>query len=132
MPPFLHLSEAEIAALVDYLKGLGGAPGSTLRNVRVTESAARIGEHLVQGTCRICHDATGPGAGHRMMMAGRIPALASIPGELSLEAVVHKVRHGWSDLATMAHQLSRMPVFSYVSDEEAAAYAYLAYYPPLD
>lgn len=133
MPPFSHLSGPEIEALIDYLKGLGGAPASALRNVRVTESAARIGEHLVQGTCRICHDATGPGAGHMMMMAGRIPALASIPDQLSLEAVVHKVRHGWSDMAGMAHQMSRMPIFSYVSDVEvAAAYAYLAYYPPVD
>jgi mono/diheme cytochrome c family protein len=133
MPPFVHLSGPEIDALIDYLRGLGGAPTSTLRNARATESAARIGEHLVQGTCRICHDATGPGAGHMMMMAGRIPALANIPDQLSLEAVVHKVRYGWSDMAGLSHQLSRMPTFSYVSDwEVAAAYAYLAYYPPVD
>jgi mono/diheme cytochrome c family protein len=130
MPPFRHLSEPEIEALLEYLKELGGAPAPTLRKMRTPESVARIGEHVVQGTCRICHDATGPGAGHMMMMAGRIPALASIPDEVSLEAVVHKVRHGWSEMTSMAHQMSRMPIFSYISEEEvAAAYVYLAYYP---
>jgi hypothetical protein len=33
----------------------------------------------------------------------------------------------------MRHRISRMPVFSYLSEEEvAAAYLYLAYYPPKD
>jgi mono/diheme cytochrome c family protein len=131
MPPFRHLSEPEIEALFDYLQLLADAPRSGLRNVQVTETGWRIGEHVLQGTCRICHDATGPGAGHLMMMAGRIPALANLPDQLSLEGVVHKVRHGWSGMAGMMHQMSRMPIFSYLSDEEiAAAYLYVAYYPP--
>ena len=115
MPPFRHLSEPEIEALLDYLQVLAGAPRSGLRNVQVTETGLRIGEHVIQGTCRICHDATGPGAGQTMMMAGRIPALANVPEELSLEGVVHKVRYGWSAMAGMMHQMSRMPVFSYLS-----------------
>jgi len=131
MPPFQHLSDAERGALVDYLKRLAGAPASEAPAQGVAESAARIGEHLVQGTCRVCHDATGPGAGHMMMMMGRIPALANIPENLSLDAVVHKVRHGWSGVGGMMNRMSRMPVFPYLSDEEvAAAYLYLAYYPP--
>jgi mono/diheme cytochrome c family protein len=130
MPSFQYLSDGEVDALTDYLKRLAGAPGA-LRRRNVTESVARIGEHLVQGTCRICHDASGPGGGHMMMMMGRIPALASIPDQLSFEAVVHKVRYGWSGMAGMMHRMSRMPTFPYVSDDEvAAAYLYLAYYPP--
>lgn len=131
MPPFRYLSDAEREALVQYLKHLAGVPAPT---ADVPESPARLGELLVQGTCRICHDATGPGGGHMMMMMGRIPALASVPDQLSLEAVVHKVRRGWSGMAgMMRHPMSRMPVFSYLSDEEvAAAYLYLAYYPPRD
>lgn len=134
MPPFRYLSDAERAALVWYLKHLAGVPVARAEQAEVTESPARLGELLVQGTCRICHDATGPGGGHMMMMMGRIPALASIPEQLSLEAVVHKVRHGWSGMAgMMRHRMSRMPVFSYLSEEEvAAAYLYLAYYPPKD
>jgi len=130
MPPFRHLSELEIEALSDYLQLLAGAPRSGV-NVQVTETAWRIGEHVLQGTCRICHDATGPGAGHMMIMAGRIPALANLPEQLSLEGVVHKVRHGWSGMGGVMHQMSRMPIFSYLSDEEvAAAYLYVAYHPP--
>jgi hypothetical protein len=50
---------------------------------------------------------------------------------MSLDGVVHKVRHGWTSLAGMATPASRMPVYSYLSDEEvAAAYLYLAYLPP--
>ncbi len=131
MPSFRYLSEPERDALIRYLKHLAGMPAA---GGEVAESPARIGELVVQGTCRICHDATGPGGGHMMMMSGRIPALASIPEQLSLEAVVHKVRHGWSGMAGMMHRpVSRMPVFSYLSDEEVAAgYLYLAYYPPKD
>jgi mono/diheme cytochrome c family protein len=134
MPPFRYLKDAERAALVGYLKHLAGVQAAMPEQVEVVESPARLGELLVQGTCRICHDATGPGGGHMMMMMGRIPALASIPEQLSLEAVVHKVRRGWSGMAgMMRHRMSRMPVFSYLSDEEvAAAYLYLAYYPPKD
>lgn len=131
MPPFRYLSDAERQALIQYLKQLAGMPAEA---AELAESPARLGELLVQGTCRICHDATGPGGGHMMMMMGRIPALAGIPDQLSLEAVVHKVRRGWSGMAGMMRRpMSRMPVFSYLSDEEvAAAYLYLAYYPPRD
>lgn len=133
MPPFRHLSEPEIAALFDYLQQLAGAPRSGRQNVLATETGLRIGAQVIQGTCRICHDATGPGAGHLMMMSGRIPALANVPDQLSLAGVVHKVRHGWGGMAGTMHQMSRMPVFSYLSDEEiAAAYLYLAYLPPPD
>lgn len=131
MPPFRYLSRPEVDALVDYLRTLGGAPRASLHAPQVTETVARLGEQVVQGNCRICHDATGPAAGHRLMMAGRIPALAQLPGQLSLEGVVHKVRHGWSGMQGMMHEMSRMPVFSYLSDDEvAAAYLYLTYYPP--
>ena len=130
MPPFRHLSDAEQSALFDYLMRLAGS--SEEKGVRATETGFRLGENLVEGTCRVCHDATGPGAGHAMLMAGRIPSLAVIPEQLSLEAVVHKARRGWSGVATIMHQKSAMPVLSYLSEEEvAAAYLYLYYYPPL-
>jgi len=130
MPPFRHLSEAEIGALGDYLRRLAGVPAGS-RPARAVESALRMGEHVARGTCLICHDGTGPGAGHSLLMAGRIPSLAVIPDHLSLEAVVHKTRHGWIEMSGIIHQKSRMPVFSYLSDEEvAAAYLYLLYLPP--
>jgi|GEM_PF-1076217 mono/diheme cytochrome c family protein len=130
MPPFPQLSQPEIGALIDYLQELAGVERTKAGPVHVTESGWRIGEQVIQGTCRICHDGSGPGAGHLMLMAGRIPALANLPEQLSLEGVVHKVRHGWTGMDGMMHQMSRMPTFSYLSDEEiAAAYLYIAYQP---
>lgn len=131
MPPFAYLSEPEVVALADYLKRLGGvaAQGSAVKTV--DQSAMRIGEQVVRGTCRVCHDATGMSGGHAMMMAGLVPALANIPEQMSLDGVVHKVRHGWTSMAGMTRPVSRMPVYAYLSDEEvAAAYLYLAYLPP--
>jgi mono/diheme cytochrome c family protein len=131
MPAFAHLSGAEVAALEGYLKKLARVPGGEPRPTQVSETALRIGEHVVRGTCRVCHDATGPSAGHALMMAGLIPALVNLPEQMSLEAVVFKVRHGWNAMAGASQKLSRMPVSPYLSDEEvAAAYLYLAYLPP--
>jgi mono/diheme cytochrome c family protein len=131
MPPFAYLSEPEVVALADYLKRLGGVAPQGAAGQKVDQSAMRIGEQVVRGTCRVCHDATGMSGGHVMMMSGLIPALANIPEQMSLDGVVHKVRHGWTSMAGMARPLSRMPVYPYLSDEEvAAAYLYLAYLPP--
>jgi mono/diheme cytochrome c family protein len=131
MPPFAYLSEPEVVALTDYLKQLGGVAPTGAAVRKVNQSALRIGEQLVRGTCRVCHDSTGQAGGHAMMMSGLVPALANLPEQMSLDGVVHKVRHGWTSLAGMATPASRMPVYSYLSDEEvAAAYLYLAYLPP--
>jgi mono/diheme cytochrome c family protein len=130
MPPFHHLQGQEVDALVAYLKKLAGAPPTESREVPVTESAARVGEHLVAGTCHICHDATGPGSGHMMMMGGVIPSLASFPEQKSLGEVVDKVRFGRSSMMGMMGG-DRMPVFGYLTNEEvAASYLYLASDPP--
>jgi len=131
MPPFAYLSEQEVMALEDYLKQLGGVAGKGAPVQKVNQSALRIGEQVVRGTCRICHDATGMSGGHAMMMAGLVPALGNLPEQMSLDGVVHKVRHGWTSMAGMARPASRMPIFAYLSDEEvAAAYLYVAYLPP--
>jgi mono/diheme cytochrome c family protein len=131
MPPFAYLSEPEVVALEDYLKQLGGVAGKGTAVQTVDQSAIRIGEQVVRGTCRICHDATGMSGGHALMMAGLVPALGNLPEQMSLDGVVHKVRHGWTSMVGMARPASRMPIFAYLTDEEvAAAYLYLAYLPP--
>jgi len=131
MPPFAYLSEQEVVALGDYLKQLGGVAGKETAVQKVNQSALRIGEQVVRGTCLICHDATGMSGGHAMVMAGLVPALANLPEQMSLDGVVHKVRHGWTPMVGMARPASRMPVFAYLTDEEvAAAYLYLVYQPP--
>jgi len=131
MPPFAYLSEQEVVALGDYLKQLGGGVGKGTAVQKVNQSALRIGEQVLRGTCRICHDATGMSGGHAMMLAGMVPALGNLPEQMSLDGVIQKVRHGWTSIAGVPRPASRMPIFAYLSDEEvAAAYLYLVYLPP--
>lgn len=130
MPPFRHLEGEEVEALLGHLERLVGAPEAEGADLRVTESAARVGEHLVKGTCHVCHDATGPGGGHVMMMRRGIPSLASFPEQKSAGDVIRKVREGASGMMGLMG-LERMPRYPYVTEEEVtAAYLYLAVYPP--
>ncbi len=130
MPPFKHLRGDEVEALLAYLDHLAGVPPGNHVPRLVTESAARVGEHMVKGTCQICHDATGPGGGHMGMMRGVIPSLASLTEEHSLSSLTNQVRYGSSGMMMMMGG-SQMPPFSYLTDEEiAAAYFYLQAYPP--
>jgi hypothetical protein len=67
------------------------------------------------------------------MVQGAIPSLQSLMTTQSVAEFVTKARSGapvqMSGLSTM-HR-GRMPVFFYLQDEEiAAAYVYLATYPP--
>jgi mono/diheme cytochrome c family protein len=130
MPPFKHLRGDEVEALLGYLDVLAGVPAGARGKLLVPQSAARVGEHLVKGTCHICHDATGPGGGHMTMMRGIIPSLASFPRELSLSLVERQVQYGSSGMMMMMGG-ETMPALSYTTEEEvAAAYFYLEEYPP--
>jgi mono/diheme cytochrome c family protein len=87
-----------------------------------------VGEHLVKGTCQICHDSTGPGLRGGGMMRGIIPSLASFPYEQSMQSVVWQVKLG---SRRMMMRGPRMPAFPYITTAEAAAaYLYLVSYPP--
>ncbi len=131
MPPFKHLRGDEVEALLAYLDHLAGVPAGQHVPRLVTESAARVGEHMVKGTCQICHDATGPGGGHMGMMRGVIPSLASLTEEHSLSSLTNQVRYGSSGMMMRMMGGSQMPPFPYFTDEEiAAAYFYLQAYPP--
>jgi mono/diheme cytochrome c family protein len=148
MPAFPHLRGDEVEALMTYLRHLAGVPPSPHDVASVSESAARVGEHVIKGTCHTCHDATGPGGGHMAMMRGVVPSLASLPRELTLSAVVRQVQFGSSPM--MRGMMGRgmggmmgggmsgsgsspglMPAFPYFTEPEiTAAYFYLAQYPP--
>lgn len=131
MPSFRHLRGDEIEALLAYLDHLADVPPGNHVPRLVTESAARVGEHLVKGTCQICHDATGPGGGQMGMMRGVIPSLESMTQEHSLSSLTNQVRYGSSGMMMMMMGGSQMPAFRYFTDEEiAAAYFYLQAYPP--
>jgi mono/diheme cytochrome c family protein len=129
MPPFMHIDTEEADALLLYLQKHVGAPEAEGREILVTQSVARVGEHLVKGTCQICHDATGPGRGPMMgMTRGIIPSLASFPYEQSMQSIVWQVAEG-SRPMMMGGQ--RMPAYPYITrDEAAASYLYLVQYPP--
>jgi mono/diheme cytochrome c family protein len=130
MPAFTHLHGDEVNALFAYLDQLAGVPASNHPTQLVTESAARVGEHMVKGTCHICHDATGPGGGHMAMMRGIIPSLASMPAQHSLSSITLQVQNGSSGMMMMMGG-TQMPAFPYFTEEEiAAAYFYLEGYPP--
>jgi mono/diheme cytochrome c family protein len=130
MPPFPHLRGDEVTALMGYLDQLSGVPHQAHAKLAVTESAARVGEHVVKGTCHVCHDATGPGGGHMMMMEGIIPSLASMPQQLSLGAFLDQVRYGSPPMMRMMGG-NLMPAMPYLTDNElAAAYFYLSEYRP--
>jgi mono/diheme cytochrome c family protein len=128
MPPFRHLKGEEVKALMQYIKEQVGAPEAQGKELLVSESVARVGEHLVKGTCQICHDATGPGLGRMGMMSGIIPSLASFPSEQSMEKIVWQVELGTRGMMMGGR---RMPAYPYITpDEAAAAYLYLVQYPP--
>ena len=130
MPPFPHLEGVEVEALLSYLRSLAGVPGANERQVRITEPALRVGEHLVKGTCVICHDATGPGRDAIATTPGLVPSLASFLEQDPVATVVRKAREG-APAPGMIGKRGEMPVLSYLTREELeAAYLYLIAYPP--
>jgi mono/diheme cytochrome c family protein len=132
MPP-PNLSEAEIHSLVPYLEHLSGIPGAEKNQIAVKESSLRVGEHIVKSTCHICHSATGPNPSPDQILKGEIPPLSAVIRRVSLSEFVQKVTSGAPIAMGMPPTLyrGRMPVFAYISQEEAAAaYLYLTRYPP--
>lgn len=133
MPAFAHLDGREVDALLGYLRRMVAVPDAPAKDTLLKMPAARVGEHLVKGTCHTCHDATGPGRGGMMMMTGGgIPSLASMPTEESLDDLIAKVRDGVAPPMMMMRQgPSRMPRLPYLTPQElAAAIVYLRQYPP--
>ncbi len=121
MPAFPHLADDEVSALLAYLKVLAHVPNTDLHPIVVMDSALRVGEHLVKGTCNICHPATGPAPNPMMMyMQGVIPSLAGIADQWSSLDVVRKVRRGYTMMPMMA-RMARMPVFGYLTEQEVLA-----------
>jgi mono/diheme cytochrome c family protein len=130
MPSFEHLRGDEVDALLGYLETLAGLPPTERSRMLVSQSPARVGEHVVKGTCHICHDATGPGGGHMAMASGIIPSLESFPRQQSVGSVVRQVQDGTSGMMQVIGG-PQMPAFPYLTQEEvAAAYFYLAKYSP--
>ena len=133
MPPFPHLSEPEIPVLMAYLKQLSGFPGAEREQVTVIESRVRVGEHIAKSTCHICHDAAGPNPSPEQLLEGAVPPLSTLTARKKLPEFVRKVTQG-APVSMGASPLlyrGRMPVFSYLSEDEAAdVYLYLTFHQP--
>jgi len=133
MPAFAHLNEAEIRSLYAYLKQLAGVAGAESEQITVKESSVRIGEHIVKSTCHTCHSADGANPSLRQLLEGRIPPLSTLRERTTQEEFVRKVTSGAPVMMGAPPQLyrGRMPVFYYLTQEEAAdAYLYLSRYSP--
>lgn len=133
MPAFGHLDTAEVDSLVAYLNELADVPLEKGGEGIVLETPVRVGELIVKSTCHICHDATGPNPNPEQLEYGVIPPLGTLTGRTTLAEFVRKVTVGAPLLAGNPPMLrgGRMPVFRYLSQNEAAAvYLYLTLYPP--
>ena len=132
MPPRDYLKDDDMQALFAYLTQLAATPDASRQTTR-NITWARLGELVVKGTCYICHDAVGPSPSGPALLAGTIPSLESVLRTKHIAEFVRKARNGdvvSVDDPALRHR-GRMPVFYYLRDEEAAAaYVYLATYPP--
>jgi mono/diheme cytochrome c family protein len=133
MPPFPHLNEAEVNSLLAYLKQLAAVPGAEREQLAVKESRLRVGEHIVKSTCHTCHAATGPDPSPQQIWNGEIPPLSTLTLRKRRPEFIRKVTRGAPVLMGASPMLyrGRMPVFYYLSEDEAAdVYLYLTLYPP--
>ena len=92
-----------------------------------------MGEFIVKSTCHSCHSAVGPDPGPQELLDGAIPPLITLTMRKSQSEFIHKVMQGTPVLVGTPPLLywGRMPVFYYLSEEEAAdVYLYLTLYPP--
>jgi mono/diheme cytochrome c family protein len=135
MPSFHHLSEAEIRSLLAYLNQLAGVPDAEKEQVAIQESHARVGELIVKSTCHICHGATGLNPNPAELLEGAIPPLSALPVRVNQAQLVRKVTSGAPVIMGTRSSVyrGRMPVFSYLSENEAADVdEYLTHYPPTE
>jgi mono/diheme cytochrome c family protein len=137
MPPFPQLNELEIRSIVAYLEQLSDVPGAERNQVAVKESPYRVGEQIVKSTCHICHSAAGPNPDPQQLLDGAIPPLSTLTTRTSLPEFVRKVTDGApvimgsSPFSYRDFYRGRMPVFRYLSEDEASdAYLYLTVYLP--
>jgi mono/diheme cytochrome c family protein len=133
MPSFSYLTEAEIAAIFSYLKQIANIPNSDARQIVVNESPVRVGELVVKSTCHICHDATGANPTPQEILSGAIPPIEVLPRRVDETQFIRKVTEG--SVIVMGDDAlpyrGRMPVFYYLTEQEAAdAFLYLHDDPP--
>ena len=131
--PAPTLTEPEIHSLVAYLEELSDVPSAEKNQIAIKQTPVRVGEHIVKSTCHVCHSATGPDPTPQQILQGAIPPLSTLTTRVSLPQFVQKVTYGAPIVmgTPPTTYRGRMPVFTYLSQDEAAdAYSYLLLYPP--
>jgi hypothetical protein len=99
MPPRDHLQESDLDMLYAYLTELAGTPDARPL-VAKTVSWERLGEHVVKGTCHICHDAVGPSPAGAAQLNGDIPSFQTLLASRNVVDFITKVRSGAQTTAT--------------------------------
>ena len=135
MPAFPQLNQAEIGALLAYLKQLAEVPGAASEQSAIKESHVRVGELIVKSTCHTCHSAVGDNPAPQELMQGAIPPLSTLTTRKNQSEFIQKVTQGAPVLMGLPPVLcrGRMPVLFYLSEQEAAdVYLYLTLYPPTE
>ena len=133
MPAFSQLNDEEIHLLLAYVKHLAAVPGAADEQSVIKEPHARVGELIVKSTCHTCHSATGPDPSPQELASGAIPPLSTLAARKDQSEFIRKVTQGAPVLMGTPPTLyrGRMPVFFYLTQEEAAdVYLYLTLYPP--
>lgn len=133
MPAFPHLSKAEVNSLIAYLKQLAGVRGAEGGQLAAREQRVRVGEHIAKSTCHICHSAAGPNPTPQQLYDGAIPPLSTLAARTTQTQFIRKITRGAPIMMGSPPELfrGRMPVFYYLSEDEAAdVYLYLTRYPP--
>jgi mono/diheme cytochrome c family protein len=128
MPALPHLTAVEADAILAHVGRLAGVPEAERKDPRLPLSTVQVGQHVVKGTCQVCHDTSGPGSYSGRSGTGKlIPSLTVIVETKSLPDVIRKVHTG----SPSAESRGEMPLFPYLTDEEVgAAYLYLVSRPP--
>ncbi len=132
MPAFPQLGEAEVSAVVGYVKQLSGVPAA--KQLTAPETPLRTGELIAKSTCHVCHDASGPNPTPAQLEDGAIPPLDTLTSRTDESQFVRKVTEGapvMMGTPSTSHR-GRMPVsFTTCRAQEAAdVYLYLSNYPP--
>lgn len=133
MPAFPHLRGAEVDSLVAYLRQLADVRGAETEQSAIREPRVRVGEYIVRSTCHVCHSAAGANPTPQQLYEGAIPPLNTLALRTNQAEFIRKVTHGAPVLMGAPPELlrGRMPVFYYLSEDEAAdVYLYLTRYPP--
>jgi mono/diheme cytochrome c family protein len=130
MPSRAHLTDREVELVFGHLTTLAGSTGAGSTE---TLGWSRLGEHVVKGTCHICHDAVGARPADARMLQGAIPSLQALLSSATIADFVTKAQRGAPvtlPSMSLTHR-GRMPVFDYLKPQEiAAAYMYLVSNPP--